>query len=358
MGEAEAEAERPGPGAGPAGAGGATYAAAGVDIGAGDLAVERMKGLVPGIGGFGARFPLDMTRYTNPVLVSSTDGVGTKLMVAQSAGRYGTVGIDLVAMCVDDLVCLGAEPLFMLDYIATGKVDPDRIATVVGGIQEGCRQAGCVLIGGETAEHPGAMAPDDLDIAGFAVGAVESGRELGPERVTAGDAVVGIPSPGLRSNGYTLARHVLLERAGRSLGDPAWEGAGHTLADELLRPSVIYTPAVLAVLAALTDGDGLHACAHITGGGIVGNLPRVLPEGLGADLERSSWVAPRIFEEIRRLGSVEEAEMDRVFNRGVGMALVVESSRVDAALAALSGAGQPSTVIGTVVGAHAGVVIR
>jgi phosphoribosylformylglycinamidine cyclo-ligase len=358
----EAEAERPGPGA-PAGARtgtgtGATYAAAGVDIEAGDLAVERMKGLVPGIGGFGARFPLDMTRFTNPVLVSSTDGVGTKLMVAQATGRYGTVGIDLVAMCVDDLVCLGAEPLFMLDYIATGKVDPDRIATVVGGIQEGCRQAGCVLIGGETAEHPGAMAPDDLDIAGFAVGAVERGRELGPERVKPGDAIVGIPSPGLRSNGYTLARHVLLERAGRSLDDPAWEGATHTLADELLRPSVIYTPAVLAVLAALDDGDGLHACAHVTGGGIVGNLPRVLPEGLGADLERSSWVEPRIFEEIRQLGSVEEAEMDRVFNRGLGMAMVVEASRVDVALAALAAAGLPSAVIGTVVNAHAGVVIR
>jgi phosphoribosylformylglycinamidine cyclo-ligase len=354
----EAEAGRPGP-VTPADAGaGATYAAAGVNIGAGDLAVERMKGLVPGIGGFGARFPLDMTRFTNPVLVSSTDGVGTKLMVAQATGRYGTVGIDLVAMSVDDLVCLGAEPLFMLDYIATGKVDPDRIATVVGGIQEGCRQAGCVLIGGETAEHPGAMAPDDLDIAGFAVGALESGNQLGPERVKAGDVIVGIPSPGLRSNGYTLARHVLLERAGRSLGDPAWEGATHTLADELLRPSVIYAPAVLAVLAALADGDGLHACAHITGGGIVGNLPRVLPDGLGADLDRSSWVEPRIFEEIRRLGSVEEAEMDRVFNRGVGMAMVVEASRVVAALAALSGAGQPSTVIGSVVSAHAGVVIR
>jgi phosphoribosylformylglycinamidine cyclo-ligase len=337
---------------------GATYAGAGVDIGAGDLAVERMKGLVPGIGGFGARFPLDMARFTHPVLVSSTDGVGTKLMVAQATGRYATVGIDLVAMCVDDLVCLGAEPLFMLDYIATGKVDPDQVTTVVGGIQEGCRQAGCVLIGGETAEHPGAMAPDDLDIAGFAVGAVESGRELGPERVVAGDVIVGIPSPGLRSNGYTLARHVLLERAGRSLGEPAWKGAGHTLADELLRPSVIYTPAVLAVLAALEGVEGLHACAHITGGGIVGNLPRVLPEGLGADLDRSSWVEPRIFDEIRRLGAVEEAEMDRVFNRGVGMALVVAATSVDVALSAVAQAGLPSTVIGTVVEAHPGVVIR
>jgi phosphoribosylformylglycinamidine cyclo-ligase len=338
--------------------GGATYAAAGVDIDAGDRAVERMKSLVQGIGGFGARFPLDMTRYTHPVLVSSTDGVGTKLMVAQATGRYGTVGIDLVAMCVDDLVCLGAEPLFMLDYIATGKVDPDRIATVVGGVRDGCALAGCALIGGETAEHPGAMAPDDLDIAGFAVGVVEQGHELGPERVAAGDVIIGLPSPGLRSNGYTLARHVLLERAGRSLGDPAWSGAtpGETVADELLRPSVIYTPAVLTVVAAL-DG-GLHACAHITGGGIVGNLPRALPEGMGAVLERSAWVEPRIFGEIQRLGSVEEAEMDRVFNRGVGMALVVAAGQVDEALAALVGAGQPSTVIGTVVDGAPGVAIR
>jgi phosphoribosylformylglycinamidine cyclo-ligase len=336
----------------------ATYAGAGVDIGAGDRAVEQMKGLVTGIGGFGGQFPLDMARFSRPVLVASTDGVGTKLMVAQATGRYDSVGIDLVAMCVDDLVCVGAEPLFMLDYIACGKVDPDRIATVVAGVSEGCRQAGCSLIGGETAEHPGAMAPDDLDLAGFAVGAVEDGSQLGPGRVAEGDVIIGVPSPGLRSNGYTLARHVLLERAGRQLGDPAWTGAGpgQTVADELLRPSVIYAPGVLAVRAAL--GEGLHACAHITGGGIVGNLPRVLPDGLGAELERSSWVEPPIFGEIQRLGAVEESEMDRVFNRGIGMALVVEAGRFDRALAALAAAGQPSTVIGAVVGGTSGVAIR
>jgi phosphoribosylformylglycinamidine cyclo-ligase len=244
--------------------GGATYAGAGVDIAAGDAAVERMRGLVQGIGGFGGQFPLDLGRFPHPVLVASTDGVGTKMVVARATGRYDTVGIDLVAMCVDDLVCVGAEPLFMLDYIATGKVDPDQVGTVVAGVHEGCRQAGCALIGGETAEHSGVMPRDELDLAGFAVGVVEQGTQLGPERVRAGDAIVGLASPGLRSNGYTLARHVLLERAGLDVGDPAWTGADHTVADELLRPSVIYTPAVLAVQAAL--GDAFHACAHITGG--------------------------------------------------------------------------------------------
>jgi phosphoribosylformylglycinamidine cyclo-ligase len=340
--------------------GGATYARAGVDIGAGDAAVELMKGLVAGIGGFGGQFPLDTTRFTHPVLVASTDGVGTKLVVARDSGRYDTVGIDLVAMCVDDLVCVGAEPLFMLDYIATGKVDPARLQAVVAGISEGCRRAGCSLIGGETAEHAGVMAPDDLDIAGFAVGAVEQGTQLGPDRVVVGDVIIGLPSPGLRSNGYTLARLVLLspEYGGRALSDPAWDGAEMTVADELLRPSVIYTPAVLRVRDAL--GDGLHACAHITGGGIVGNLPRVLPEDAAALLERASWAEPRIFGEIQRLGSVEEAEMDRVFNRGVGMALVVQADRVAAALDVLAGAGHPSTVIGHVVArapGGAGVVI-
>ena len=255
-------------------------------------------------------------------------------------------------MCVDDLVCVGAEPLFMLDYLATGKVDPEHVATVVAGVHEGCRLAGCALIGGETAEHSGVMAPDELDLAGFAVGVVEQGTQLGPERVRAGDVVVGLASPGLRSNGYTLARHVLLERAGLDLSDPAWEGAAHSVADELLRPSVIYTPAVLAVRAAL--GDALHACAHITGGGIVGNLPRALPDGLGVTLDRSTWKEPRVFAEIARLGPVAEDEMDRVFNRGIGMALVVDPGGVGAALAVLGGAGQSASLIGQVDG-HPGV---
>ena len=338
------------------GEGGATYAGAGVDIAAGDAAVERLRGMVQGIGGFGGQFPLDIARYRAPVLVASTDGVGTKMVVARDTGRYGTVGVDLVAMCVDDLVCVGAEPLFMLDYIATGKVDPDQVATVVAGVHEGCRQAGCALIGGETAEHAGVMPSDELDLAGFAVGVVEQGTQLGPERVGAGDAVVGLRSPGLRSNGYTLARHVLLERAGLELGDPAWTGADHSVADELLRPSVIYTPAVLALRT--VPGEALHACAHITGGGIVGNLPRALPDDLGAVLDRSTWEEPRVFAEIQRLGSVAEDEMDRVFNRGVGMALVLDAGSTGEALRALERAGQPAAVIGEVVSGTTGVRFR
>ncbi|HVX23087.1 MAG TPA: phosphoribosylformylglycinamidine cyclo-ligase [Acidimicrobiales bacterium] len=361
----------------------ATYAAAGVDIAAGDAAVERIKGLVAstarpgvlgGIGGFGGLFALDTDRYRRPVLVSATDGVGTKLLVARDSGRYGTVGVDLVAMCVDDLVCAGAEPLFFLDYVAVGRLVPERIEAVVAGIADGCRQAGCALIGGETAEHPGAMADDDLDLAGFAVGVVEHGHELGPHRVVPGDVLVGLPSPGLRSNGYSLARHVLLERGGRALGDPAWPGADRTVADELLRPSVIYAPAVLAAIAAgqaadgaaagqaadgtaagkaadgaAATGSGVHACAHITGGGIPGNLCRVLPADCDARLDRRGWEVPDIFGEIARLGEVAEDEMARVFNLGLGMVLVVDQQAGEVVLEALAGAGHEPVVVGAVV---------
>ncbi len=357
------------------GVGGATYAGAGVDIAAGDAAVDRIKDLVAstarpgvlgGIGGFGGLFALDTDRYRQPVLVSATDGVGTKLLVARATDRYGTVGIDLVAMCVDDLVCSGAEPLFFLDYVAVGRLVPERIEEVVAGVADGCRQAGCALIGGETAEHPGAMADDDLDLAGFAVGVVERGRELGPHRVVPGDVLIGLPSPGLRSNGYSLARHVLLDRGWRSLDEPAWPGADATLADELLRPSVIYAPAVLAAIAAGAAavgetapdgaagpdglaGSGVHACAHITGGGIPGNLVRVLPAGCDARLDRRGWETPKIFDEIARLGEVAEDEMARVFNLGLGMVLVVDQQAGEAVLAALSTAGHQPVVVGAVV---------
>jgi phosphoribosylformylglycinamidine cyclo-ligase len=336
--------------------GGATYAAAGVDIAAGDAAVERIKSLVAstarpevlgGIGGFGGRFAFDAARYEQPVLVASTDGVGTKALVAQAAGRFDTIGIDLVAMCVDDIVCVGAEPLFLLDYVVTGKLDAEQMEALVAGVAAGCRQAGCALLGGEMAEHPGVMAPGEFDLAGFAVGVVERARTLGPELVGAGDVLVGLASPGLRSNGYTLARHVLLERAGLSLDAPAWDGAERTLADELLLPSLVYAPAVLAALAAAGPA-GLHAAAHITGGGIPGNLGRVLVPGTDAVLDPGTWTRPRIFDEIQRHGDVADTEMARVFNLGLGMVLVVAPSSADAVMGALAGAGHRASVVGRV----------
>lgn len=365
---------------------GVTYADAGVDLGAADHVVERIgaavrrthrPGVVGDIGGFAGLFALDTDRYPHPVLVSSTDGVGTKMLVARATGRYDTVGIDLVAMCVDDLVCAGAEPLFLLDYVAVGRLDPERLEALVVGIAAGCVDAGCALVGGETAEHPGAMADDDVDLAGFAVGVVERGAELGASRVRNGDVLVGLPSPGLRSNGYSLARHVLLERAGRSLDDPAWDGAAHSLADELLRPSVVYARAVLAAIDAArpygsatasawsgaSAGDtahpatpsGVHACAHITGGGLAGNLVRVLPDDADARVDRRAWTVPRVFEEIARLGGVDEAEMRRVFNLGIGMVLVVDPAAVDAVVAAASAAAPPGVaplVVGEIVTGH------
>jgi phosphoribosylformylglycinamidine cyclo-ligase len=339
---------------------GATYAAAGVDIEAGERAVDRIRSLVEstarpevlgGIGDFGGLFALDTGRYRQPVLVAATDGIGTKALVAQAAGRYGSVGIDLVAMCVDDLVCSGAEPLFFLDYIATGAVDPSHMAELVAGVAEGCRQVGAALLGGEMAEHPGVMNPGEFDLAGFAVGVVERDEILGSSRVRGGDVLIGLTSPGLRSNGYTLARHVLLERAGLSLDDPAWAGAPTSVADELLVPSVLYSPAVRAVLSTTE----VHAVSHITGGGIPGNLPRVLPKGSRAVVERGTWAVPPIFEEIRRLGAVDEGEMDRVFNLGLGMILVVPPGSVDPALAALEGAGRSAAVVGRVEDGPRGV---
>jgi phosphoribosylformylglycinamidine cyclo-ligase len=338
---------------------GATYAGSGVDIAAGEAVVRRIGALAAStarpevlgtVGGFAGAFALDVARHRHPVLVASTDGVGTKAMVARLAGRYDTIGVDLVAMCADDLVCTGAEPLFLLDYVVTGKLVPEQIEQVVAGVAVGCRQAGCALLGGETAEHPGAMGPEEFDLAGFAVGVVERDEMLGPERVVAGDALVGLWSPGMRSNGYSLARHVLLERAGRSLDGPAWEGATHSLADELLRPSVVYAP---AVLAARHVGE-VHAAAHITGGGISANLLRALPPHLGAVIDRGAWSTPRIFSEIRDGGAVSGAEMLRVFNLGVGMVLAVTPGDTRSVLDVLEGAGTPAGVIGSVrAGAHA-----
>jgi phosphoribosylformylglycinamidine cyclo-ligase len=331
----------------------AAYADAGVDIDAGERAVELIKPMVAstrrpevvgGLGDFGGLFRLDTSRYDRPVLVAATDGVGTKLVVAQETGRFDTIGIDLVAMCVDDLVCQGAEPLFFLDYISTGAVEPTRMADLVAGVAEGCRQVGAALLGGEMAEHAGIMEPGEFDLVGFAVGVVDQERILGSARVRPGDVLVGLPSPGLRCNGYTLARHVLLERAGRALDAPAWEGAVASLGDELLRPSVIYTPAVRAA----ADVSDLHAVAHITGGGFPGNIPRALPEGARAVLERGTWEVPRLFAEIRRLGRVADEEMARVFNLGLGMVLMVGAASAGDALDALRSAGLEPVVVGRV----------
>ena len=327
---------------------GETYRGAGVDIAAGEEAVARIKDKVRStyrpevlgdIGGFGSLVALP-SGYREPVLVSSTDGVGTKAMVARAAGRYDTIGIDLVAMCVDDILCQGAEPLFFLDYISVGALDPDRIEDLVSGIVEGCRQAGCALVGGEMAEHPGAMEPGEFDLVGFVVGVVERDRVLTGQASRPGDVLVGLPSPGLRSNGYSLARRVLFDRAGLALDDELFPG--RTVADELLRPSVIYAPAVTRLLG---DVD-VRAVANITGGGIVGNLPRVLPPGVDARLDRSSWEVPRVFTEIQHRGEIADDEMARVFNLGLGMVVVVPQDDVARTLRTLSDAGVPATEVG------------
>jgi phosphoribosylformylglycinamidine cyclo-ligase len=335
------------------GASGATYADAGVDIDAGDQAVELIKEkvrstyrpeVIGDLGGFGSLFAFAQDRYRDPVLVSSTDGVGTKAYIAQATGRFSTIGIDLVAMCVDDIVCQGAEPLFFLDYIAVGHLDPEHISQLVEGMVVGCRQAGCALIGGEMAAHPGSMEKGEFDIVGFAVGVVERDRIITGEHVAPGDILLGLPSPGLRSNGYSLARTVLLESGVRSLDDPAFPGAHHSLADELLEPSVIYAPGISALLRSVD----VRGVAHITGGGIPGNLSRILRTGVDAVVRRDAWEAPRIFTEIQHLGGVSDEEMARVFNLGIGMIVVVPPEDANRSLDLLRSLGFRATEIGEV----------
>lgn len=332
---------------------GETYEAAGVSIDAGEEAVRRIAAdvkstfrpeVIGDIGGFGGLFRMDPSAYRDPVLVSTTDGVGTKAMVARDAKNFDSIGLDLVAMCVDDLVCQGAEPLFFLDYIAVGQLDPDQVEQLVGGIAEGCRQAGCSLVGGEMAEHPGAMAPGEFDLVGFAVGVVERDAML-PSSVSPGDVVLGLPSPGLRSNGYSLARRLVFDVAGLSLDDRAWDDPhAPTVAEELLRPSVIYAPAI----GKLADAVELHAVAHITGGGLPGNIVRVIPDDLDAVIDESSWEPPRLFDELQRIGSVDPAEMRKVFNMGIGMVAVVAANDATKALDVLRTAGHRAMVIGEV----------
>lgn len=331
-----------------------TYREAGVDIDAGDALVERIKRLakptrtpevLADVGGFAGLCALP-GGLTEPVLVSGTDGVGTKLKVAFATGVHDTVGIDLVAMCVNDVLTVGARPLFFLDYFATGKLDVDVGEAVVRGIAEGCKQAGCALIGGETAELPGMYADGEYDLAGFAVGVVERSRILDGKRVAAGDAVIGVASSGLHSNGYSLARRVLEKEMGLRMSDRVDE-LGSTVGEALLTPTRIYARAITALLAAC--GDAVRGLSHITGGGLPGNLPRVLPDGLGAQLDLGSYQRPAVFQVLQRGGPVEEAEMRRTFNLGVGLVAVVEKGAADRAIEALAGSGERAWVLGEVV---------
>ena len=330
---------------------GLTYAEAGVDIDAGNELVERIKpaakattrpGVMSGLGGFGALFDLKAAGYDDPVLVAATDGVGTKLKIAIDTGVFDTIGVDLVAMCVNDLVCQGAEPLFFLDYFATGKLDVADAATIIEGIAEGCTRSGCALIGGETAEMPGMYAPGDFDLAGFAVGAMERGASL-PEGVGAGDVLLGLGSDGVHSNGYSLVRRIV-ERSGL-----AWDAespfGGNSLGRELLAPTRLYVKQALAAVRA----GGVHALAHITGGGLTENLPRVLPEGLGAEIDLGSWTLPPVFGWLMAEGGLDEKEMLKTFNSGIGMVVVVAADRADALVALLEGEGETVARLGTVV---------
>ncbi|BDG61281.1 phosphoribosylformylglycinamidine cyclo-ligase [Caldinitratiruptor microaerophilus] len=344
--------------------GGLTYRAAGVDVARKAGAIARLSahtrrthrpGVLGDIGGFGGLFALDVSRYPEPVLVSSADGVGTKLKVAQAAGRHDTVGIDLVAMNVDDVAVQGAEPLFFLDYVAMGSLDEATLDALVRGVAEGCRQAGCALVGGETAEMPDFYAPGEYDLAGFCVGVVNRDRLLDGRDVRPGHAVVGLASSGLHSNGYSLARRVLLRPWGGAfdLDDRPPELGGRTVAEELLVPTRIYAPALLALRGRVR----LAAAAHITGGSFAKNLPRVLPAGLGVELRRGTWPEPPVFGLIQRLGRVAPEEMERTFNLGIGMAIIVPPEDAEAAVAALAELGLAAWRIGTVTD-RPGVVIR
>ena len=299
-----------------------------------DLAARARRPEVTGdVGGFAGLFSIGDGR----LLAAATDGVGTKLEFARITGRLDTVGIDLVAMCADDVVCTGAEPLFFLDYLAVGRVVPEQVASIVEGIVDGCRLAGCALLGGETAEHPGVMADDRFDLAGFCVGIVEGEQVLGPERVREGDALIGLPSSGVHANGFSLVRRVVTPDA-LAIASPA---IGRTFADELLEPCRIYVPDVLA----LHRDRLVHAAAHITGGGLLENVPRVLPAGLGARIERGTWIEPPIFDEIRRRAVATDADMFGTFNMGIGMVLVIGSEDADAVLSRTPG----STRVGEVI---------
>jgi len=318
------------------------YAAAGVDIDAADKAVDLMKAwvaksdrpeVIGSLGGFAGLFDASaLTRYRQPILATSTDGAGTKVAIARAMGVHDTIGFDLVGMVVDDLVVCGAEPLFMTDYIACGRVVPEQIAAIVKGIAEACVEAGCALVGGETAEHPGLMEPDAYDVAGAATGVVEAADLLGPARVRPGDVVVAMASSGLHSNGYSLVRHVLLEEAGWDLDREVPE-LGRSLGQELLEPTRIYAKACLA----LADSVGVHAMAHVTGGGLAANLARVVPQEVSVTIDRATWTPPPVFDVVRRVGGLSRADLESTLNCGVGMVALVPADEVDRTIETLAG---------------------
>ena len=339
-----------------------TYADAGVDVDEGARAVDAIKAAVAtttrpevigGLGGFGSCFSAAALKdMEEPVLVSGTDGVGTKLAIAQLLNRHNTVGEDLVAMCVDDIVPMGAEPLFFLDYVAVGKLKAEAVAEVVGGIAEGCRKSGCALVGGEMAEHPGVMNPDDYDLAGFVVGVVDKPKILGPEKVSEGDVILGLPSSGIHSNGYSLVRKVAIEgKTVEELNQPLEELGGESLADAVLRPTTIYAGGLLAALRA---GAPIKAMAHITGGGITENLNRALPSHLDAEVDRGgeagpAWDIPPVISYVSNAANLSLDERYRTFNMGVGMALIVDMDDVDDVAEALSDQGFEPFVMGQII---------
>ena len=340
----------------------ASYAAAGVDIEAGYRGVQLMKkhvartlipGVVSGIGGFGGLFAPDLAGMKEPVLVSGTDGVGTKIRLAQLLDRHDTIGIDCVAMCVNDIICCGARPLFFLDYIAIGKNEPEKVADLVSGVAEGCVQSGCALIGGETAEHPGLMKPEDYDLAGFAVGAVDKEKIIDGSKVSEGDALIGLPSSGVHSNGFSLVRKVFdIEHA--DLTTPMDELEGKSLGEALLAPTKIY---VKSLLALIDGGIDLHGASHITGGGFYENVPRMLPEGLSAFLEGDKLPHLPIFQLIQKRGDIPERDMYNTFNMGIGMVLAVPEDQEQKALDILRAAGEEASTIGVVGRGRHGVVV-
>jgi phosphoribosylformylglycinamidine cyclo-ligase len=335
-----------------------TYREAGVDIDAGDDAVRRIVPLaratnraevIGGVGGFASLVGLP-SKYREPVMVSSTDGVGSKLKIACLAGRHDTVGIDLVAMGVNDILVPGAEPLYFLDYISVGRLDPGQIEAIVRGVAEGCRQAGCALVGGEMAEHPDSLPPGEYDLAGFAVGIAERQRLIDGSRIRPGDVVLGLASSGLHSNGYSLVRRIVFDVMKLRVTDPL-PGTGRLVAEELLTPTRIYVRSIQTLLETVE----VRGMAHVTGGGVTGNIPRVLPHGCRARLVRSSWSVPAVFDTLRRAGRVEDAEMFRTFNMGIGYVVIVAAAEAEAAARILRGAGEQVMPIGEIVAGDRGV---